>query len=75
MFKLLTWDKFMHFAYMYAIQITLLLMFGPWTLFATLVFPLAKETYDVKKLKSKFDPADFLISIVGGITSYLVYML
>lgn len=75
MIKFLTWDKTMHFMYMYAIQITLLLFFGVWSLFASIIFPLAKEIFDVKVLKSKFDPTDFLASVIAGTFAAFVYYL
>lgn len=75
MMRFLTWDKFMHFMYMYAIQITFLLFLGVWSLFASILFPLAKEIYDVKVLKAKVDMTDFMVSVVAGAVAYFVYHL
>lgn len=73
--RLLTWDKMLHFMYMYAIQITIFVLFpawAPWTLFSSLVIPVAKEVYDKVK-GNTFDLKDMFASIIGGVVSYFIY--
>lgn len=72
--KILTSDKFLHFIYMYVIQITFLLFFGLWSMLASIVFPLAKEfIYDKWMKKGQFEWLDFFASVIGGGIALFVY--
>lgn len=73
--KLLTWDKSLHFVYMFAIQIVLLILIGKWSLLASVIIPLAKEMYDLKVKKSVFDITDLFVGVIGGTAAYFAYML
>ena len=68
---ILTWDKALHFIYTYAVQLTLLLIFGVWSLFATLVIATGVEIYD-KKVHGTFDITDLLMSVLGGVVAFMI---
>lgn len=72
--KFLTWDKALHFIYTYAIQLTLLLIFGVWGLIATPIIATAVEIYD-KKIYGTFDITDLLMSVLGGVVAFMIYAL
>lgn len=74
MLKFLLWDKVIHFVYTYAIQITLLLVFGVWSLVATPIIATAVEIYD-KKVHGTFDITDLLMSVLGGVVAFMIYAL
>ena len=71
--KILEWDKFMHFIYMFAFQIALLLLFGAWSLIASIILPVAKEIYDLKVKNTKFDIIDLIAGIIGGGIAFILY--
>lgn len=72
--KILTWDKALHFTYTYSLQLTLLLIFGIWSLFATPVIATGVEIYD-KKTYGTFDIKDLLMSVAGGVVAFIIYVL
>lgn len=72
----MTNDKTLHFVYMYAVQLTLLLFFGVWSLFASLIFPLAKEfIWDKWMKRGYFEWLDFIASLIGGVVAYLIWII